>query len=121
MENGSDPNALDNTGATPLYLAIKQGSLEIGRQLIEHGADTAIIHSDGKSALDLAGIGDKKEKGIVEALSLYLDSCSYLQRRKPGLGSPERWFGFTYLGIVFDKFTLQVVYTYHLRFSNDTA
>ncbi len=117
MENGSDPNAPDNTGATPLYLAIKQGSLEIGKQLIEHGADMAILRSDGKSALDLAEEGDKKEKNIIGALSLHLDSSSYLQRRQLYLSSPERWFGFTYLGIVLETFTVQVVYTYHLEFN----
>jgi uncharacterized protein len=51
---GSDPNALDANGYTPLHLAASRGDRAAAELLIACGADHAVVTSDGKTAADLA-------------------------------------------------------------------
>ena len=70
LEKGVDVNEADRSGKTPLMRVICRGEsvywehgdlftlkrniLEIGKQLINHGADTSLTDEDGKTALDYA-------------------------------------------------------------------
>ncbi len=56
---------------------------QIGIQLVQYGADMAILRSDGKTALELAEEEEKVKEDITKASSLHLNSrygtiCLYL-------------------------------------------
>lgn len=63
LERGSDPNARQAGGFTPLHSAAQNGSLEMVRALLAKGADAALKTDDGKTALDVA-----KEKGHTDVI-----------------------------------------------------
>ena len=54
LEHGADINAQDKDGWTPLYIASKEGALEVVRLLLEHGADVEAKDKDGKTLLQVA-------------------------------------------------------------------
>lgn len=54
IEWGSDVNALDDKGATPLMCAAVNGSVEIARLLLEKGADADIRGPRGRTAAEAA-------------------------------------------------------------------
>ncbi len=66
VEAGSDLNAKDLYGSTPLIVAAAFGKTEVARALIEAGADLNITNNDGASALHTAAFLCRTE--IVEAL-----------------------------------------------------
>lgn len=55
VENGSDPNACDERGETPLHAAMKVGHAEVAGELGMRGGKTYIARKeDGKTPVDLA-------------------------------------------------------------------
>ena len=54
MAAGTDVNAKDEDGYTPLYSAVLGGRKEIAELLIAKGADVNTKTNDGKTALDWA-------------------------------------------------------------------
>ena len=54
MENGANPNAIDEYGNTPLHNATESGLDELVNTLIEKGADVNVANRDGNTPLNLA-------------------------------------------------------------------
>ena len=61
LENGADPNIIDDKGRTPMHIIARKG---VGKNqvqvLIEHGGDINIRDADGKTPLDYAQKAKKK-------------------------------------------------------------
>ena len=60
---GGDPNALANSGYTPLHLAASSGRAECVRVLLRpvYKADLSLVDSFGKTALHTAELGGKTD------------------------------------------------------------
>ena len=58
LEHGTDVNACNNDGFTPLHLASKNGKLDVARLLVGHGANVHAEANDGKTPLQVAKGGD---------------------------------------------------------------
>ncbi|KAK2147762.1 hypothetical protein LSH36_537g02063 [Paralvinella palmiformis] len=43
LMHGANPNLMDHSGRTPLYIAVQLGKLEIARILLRYGSDSSII------------------------------------------------------------------------------
>lgn len=54
LRSGSDVNAADDKGRSPLMLAALKGRLEICQLLLDRGADPSVLDREGKSALTVA-------------------------------------------------------------------
>lgn len=65
LERGSDPNARQAGGFTPLHAAAQNGAAEMVKALLSKGADRTLRTDDGKAALDFA-----KEKGNADVISI---------------------------------------------------
>lgn len=65
LEKGSDPNARQAGGFTPLHSAAQNGSVEMVKALLSKGADRSLKTDDGKMAVDFA-----KEKGHADVIAL---------------------------------------------------
>ncbi|MGA7195404.1 MAG: ankyrin repeat domain-containing protein [Anaerolineales bacterium] len=61
LEQGADPNALQESGFTPLHAAAQNGDVESIHQLLLHGADTDVKSAQGKTPLDYATESQKSE------------------------------------------------------------
>ncbi len=66
INNGSDLNAKDEYGSTPLIIAAIFDKTEVAKALIEAGADLSIRNSDGSTPLHIAAFFCRTS--IVEAL-----------------------------------------------------
>jgi len=51
---GTDPNARDNRGMTPLHYAVDMESADVVKILIEHGADVNTQDNSGRTPLHIA-------------------------------------------------------------------
>lgn len=60
---GSQPNARDKFGNTPLHFAVFNKDIELCRALEEHGCDARIKNKDGLSSIDIC-YGDKDQTMI---------------------------------------------------------
>lgn len=67
-QEGANPNKRDYTGRTPLQLAVMQGTPEIVKALVEHGARLVARLADGRTALHLAA-----ERGNVEIVKILMN------------------------------------------------
>lgn len=65
LEKGSDPNARQAGGFTPLHSAAQNGAAEMVKALLSKGADRNLKTDDGKLAVDFA-----KEKGHTDVIAL---------------------------------------------------
>jgi len=54
LEEGLNPNLANQNGWTLLMLAAVEGSVHLGRLLIEKGADLAAMNRKGETALSIA-------------------------------------------------------------------
>ena len=54
IDAGSDPNAVTNTGRTPLHVACLNGKYASAEVLLQHGADIWKKSNDGTNAIDYA-------------------------------------------------------------------
>ncbi|MEJ2238211.1 MAG: serine hydrolase [Gemmatimonadales bacterium] len=83
IEAGSDLNAKDAYGSTPLIVAAAFGKSEVARALIDGGADLNLTNNDGGTALHTAAFLCRTE--IVEAL---LDAGANKYRRDNFANTP---------------------------------
>ena len=70
LENGADPNVIDDKGRTPMHIVAQKG---VGKNqvqlLIEHGGDINIRDAEGKTPLDYAQ--EPKRKSVANFLTQY--------------------------------------------------
>ncbi len=75
LENGADPNIIDDKGRTPMHIIAQKG---IGKNqvqlLIEHGGDANIRDADGKTPLDYAQ--KSKRKSVTNFLAEYANQAA---------------------------------------------
>jgi len=74
LENGADPNIVDNNLYSPLMVASIRNNYNIVKLLVEHGAKVELKNIDGMTALDIAQNQEEKDKNednkkIIELLS----------------------------------------------------
>lgn len=62
MENGSDPNAADNKGTTPLHAAVSKGHVPLAAALARRGGDLTLKNKHDRSPLDLV----KREQDVQD-------------------------------------------------------
>lgn len=67
-QDGANPNKRDYTGRTPLHLAVLQGTPEIVKALVDHGARLVARLADGRTALHLAA-----ERGDIEIVKILMN------------------------------------------------
>ena len=67
---GSDPNATDLEGWTPLHGAAESGDREVAKILIQAGSDPKAKNNEGKTPLDIAR--ERGHNDIVQLLSRHL-------------------------------------------------
>jgi Ankyrin repeats (3 copies)/Ankyrin repeat len=68
IERGADPNALDNSGVTPLHRAVRTRSAAAVRALLEHGANVRTPNKRGSTPLHLAVQNTgRSDSGAAEA------------------------------------------------------
>lgn len=70
-QESADPNRRDYTGRTPLHLAVMQGTPEIVKALVDHGARLVARLADGRTALHLAA-----ERGNVEIVKILMSKSA---------------------------------------------
>ncbi|KAI9922395.1 hypothetical protein PsorP6_002691 [Peronosclerospora sorghi] len=61
IENGADPNAVDENGDTALHYAVELDRYDLVETLMKRGADSSIKNLKGLSAMDIAREDDLKE------------------------------------------------------------
>lgn len=80
LENGADPNILDDAGFPPLHCAIRLDRIISAKMLIKHGANVDITFKDGMTPLGLAASTGSFDSAmhLVENLGLnpYADANS---------------------------------------------
>lgn len=62
LEHGSDVNAVDAEGCTPLHRAVQSGGIQSVRQMLEAGAHVNALNGEEQTALDIA-VGMKRHPG----------------------------------------------------------
>ena len=67
LEHGADVNTRNNTGATPLHIAVDNRLIEVVRMLLEHGANVGATNNYGATAFQVASRNGNDE--IMELLS----------------------------------------------------
>lgn len=71
LEQGADPNAVQEGGFTPLHAAAQNGFAGMARRLLDAGADPAAATDQGRTALDFA-----REKGDPVLADLLADALA---------------------------------------------
>ena len=61
LKYSASPNAKDNTGNTPMHMAVAQRNVAMVRLLDTYNADARIPNMDGVSAIDIAITEDIKD------------------------------------------------------------
>lgn len=67
LHSGSDVNAADRKGRSPLILAVSEGHLDLCQFLLEAGADPDIRDHEGNDALSMAQVRGRTEIGRLLA------------------------------------------------------
>ena len=70
---GADLNVINRYGRTPLHIAIKDRSLDIGQLLLDNGADPNTVDTDQKTALHYAIWYKRKRPFIISLLKARAD------------------------------------------------
>ncbi|KAL7909388.1 hypothetical protein GGI35DRAFT_469365 [Trichoderma velutinum] len=83
LENGTDVNASDQNGWTPLLSASIGGQFQVAKLLIEHGANIDARNDEGATPLYFAAAS-----GCVELVQLLLDKGAVIEGRGNPKGTP---------------------------------
>jgi hypothetical protein len=70
-------NKKDNSGKTPLLLALEEGKFKIAEYLIKHGSDVNEIDDLGQSALHLVATGEHNDCAKIVKILL---RCGYVMK-----------------------------------------
>jgi ankyrin repeat protein len=77
LEYKADPNALDNSGSTPLHVAVSAGNVEIVVLLLDRGAQAQLIDKDNLTAIELiADSSTVAHKAIIIILLRHYERLS---------------------------------------------
>jgi uncharacterized protein len=74
IDGGANPDVKDDSGSTPLHIAVEAKNLDIVRRLLQSGADQEIANDNLQEPLHCATID-----GSVEIMRLLLDDRVGLQ------------------------------------------
>ena len=69
-ELGTDVNARDENGATPLHNAAARGDNETIRYLVERGADIMAVDRKGRTTVDMANGPQQRVQPLPETIKL---------------------------------------------------
>ena len=75
MEHGADINKGNSNGATPLYIACKNGYIEVVKYLVEHGVDINKKDINGATTLYIA-----YENGHIEVVKYLVEQGADINR-----------------------------------------
>ena len=99
LENGADPNLKSGRGFTPLEHAAIQGSLEVVKLLVGHGADVRYTPALHRAAADSVKFDGIKHPGRLEIMDFLLDRGANIDLLEPEFidksGRPRQVTGFT--------------------------
>jgi len=76
LDNGADPDPVDDWQVTPLHNAAGNGHVEVVKELCEAGADTEVRSSKGKSPVEIA-----RDRGKLDVIPI-LQKYSVTNRQK---------------------------------------
>ena len=67
LQRQANPNLTDENGATPLHIAVENGTEEVVQLMLDHGADTEIKNNHGNTAL-LAALSTRRNEAMLSLL-----------------------------------------------------
>lgn len=70
LDSGADINSRDDAGFTPLFWAVRSGTMAMAKLLLDNGARVDIESNRGLSPIDIASM--KEEYGVVRLLENFL-------------------------------------------------
>ena len=76
LEHGSDPNAIDDSGATPLHVAAALGNESAIKMLLAQGGDPGIMNKKAQNVLCVAA--ERRKGGIVRLIFEQHSCCNLL-------------------------------------------
>jgi len=77
LDRGFEINEKDNTGRTPLMMAVDFGNLEAARALILRGADINLANSEGIVPIQIA-----VKKGSADLIDLFIRKTQFFQKKR---------------------------------------
>ncbi|CAN0326617.1 unnamed protein product, partial [Laminaria digitata] len=108
VENGSDANATDRGGSTPLHLAVKRGHVPLAAALVRRGGDITLSDRHGRSPLDLV----KREQDVEDIAVGHFKAAE----RSPMLVPPVKLSTLTYLSFHLERLIMHSTVGLHSPF-----
>jgi hypothetical protein len=68
LENGADPNLIGAQGESALHWATEYRSVDVVKQLVDHGGDLWVADKRGRNAFDHARVREELQPGLDEYL-----------------------------------------------------
>ena len=84
LQNGADPNIIDDKYETPLHVAARNGLAKVSEILVEYGADPTLRDIDGNRPIEYA----QPQSGVWYVLRSAIKEKRLSGRSTPGRNSP---------------------------------
>eukprot|EP00904_Undaria_pinnatifida_P004940 jgi/Undpi1/1576/HiC_scaffold_11.g04966.m1 len=108
VENGSNVNAADRGGSTPMHLAVKRGHVPLAAALVRRGGDITLADRHGRSPLDLV----KREQDVEDIAVGHFKAAE----RSPMLVPPVKLSTLTYLSFHLERLVMHSTVGLHSPF-----